>query len=212
MGEPTILATSGGTSPTPALGMPSARSRRMPSRLSGAHGHRPRVTTVGTAMGDQRHRTADSVEAAREAGFEHTDLALFPMPNLDDMEGHLSPRTSSGSTAGRWPTSSPCGGCMRARRHPPPGLAVRGRSGRLLRRLDLLVHRRHDRLVRADPATGHHGPGFPPHDNGVHYDSEAQRRPLVHEFVASGVLQETHCTDDGVGLLYHGDDARRGSL
>ena len=48
------------------------------------------------------------------------------------------------------------------------------------------------------------GLGFLPYDNGVHYDSEAQRRPLVHELVASGVLQETHCTDDGVGLLYHG--------
>ena len=56
--------------------------------------------------------------------------------------------------------------------------------------------------IRDRPVTT--GLGFLPYDNGVHYDSEAQRRPLVHELVASGVLQETHCTDDGVGLLYRG--------
>ncbi len=43
-----------------------------------------------------------------------------------------------------------------------------------------------------------------PYGNGVHYDSEAGRRPLVHRLVADGTLPETHCTDDGVGLVYHG--------
>ncbi|HET9347754.1 MAG TPA: peptidase E, partial [Arthrobacter sp.] len=45
-----------------------------------------------------------------------------------------------------------------------------------------------------------------PYDNGVHYDSEAARRPLVHRLVADGTLGETHCTDDGVGLLYRGTE------
>ncbi len=35
-------------------------------------------------------------------------------------------------------------------------------------------------------------------------NSEDQRRPLVHRLVADGTLGETHCTDDGVGLGYHG--------
>jgi peptidase E len=43
-----------------------------------------------------------------------------------------------------------------------------------------------------------------PYANGVHYDSEARRRPLLHQLVADGTLGETHCTDDGVGLVYHG--------
>lgn len=38
----------------------------------------------------------------------------------------------------------------------------------------------------------------------MHYDSEARRRPLVHRLVADGTLPTTHCTDDGVGLVYHG--------
>ena len=50
------------------------------------------------------------------------------------------------------------------------------------------------------------GLGLLPYDNGVHYDSEAARRPLIHRLVADGTLGETHCTDDGVGLLYRGTE------
>ena len=48
--------------------------------------------------------------------------------------------------------------------------------------------------------------GFLPFHNGVHFDSELRRRPLVHKLVANGTLGETHCTDDGVGLVYHGTE------
>jgi hypothetical protein len=44
------------------------------------------------------------------------------------------------------------------------------------------------------------GLGFLPYANGVHYDSEDRRRPLVHRLVADGTLGTTHCTDDGVGM------------
>ncbi|MGL4745130.1 MAG: peptidase E, partial [Dermatophilaceae bacterium] len=40
--------------------------------------------------------------------------------------------------------------------------------------------------------------------NGVHYDSEVHRRSTIHRLVADGTLPETHCSDDGVGLVYHG--------
>jgi peptidase E len=48
--------------------------------------------------------------------------------------------------------------------------------------------------------------GFLPYGNGVHYDSEVRRRPLVHQLVADGTLPTTHCTDDGVGLVYRGTE------
>jgi peptidase E len=48
------------------------------------------------------------------------------------------------------------------------------------------------------------GLGLLPYGNGVHYDSEARRRPLVHALVADGTLPETHCSEDGVGLVYRG--------
>jgi peptidase E len=45
-----------------------------------------------------------------------------------------------------------------------------------------------------------------PYGNGVHYDSEERRRPLVHRLVADGTLPLTHCSDDGVGLVYRGTE------
>lgn len=41
-----------------------------------------------------------------------------------------------------------------------------------------------------------------PYSNGVHYDSEDQRRPLFQSLVADGTLPQGYATDDGVGLLY----------
>jgi peptidase E len=45
-----------------------------------------------------------------------------------------------------------------------------------------------------------------PYGNGVHYDSDAQRRPLLHRLVAEGTLPASHATDDGVGLVYDGTE------
>ncbi len=38
-----------------------------------------------------------------------------------------------------------------------------------------------------------------------HYDSESLRRPRYHEFVGTGALPEGYAADDGVGLLFSGD-------
>jgi len=48
------------------------------------------------------------------------------------------------------------------------------------------------------------GLAFLPFSNGVHYDSEAQRRPLYQRLVADGTLPDGYATDDGTGLLYRG--------
>jgi peptidase E len=45
-----------------------------------------------------------------------------------------------------------------------------------------------------------------PTSNGVHHDSEEQRRPLYHRLVADGTLPAGHATDDGVGLVYRGTE------
>jgi peptidase E len=50
------------------------------------------------------------------------------------------------------------------------------------------------------------GLGLLPFSNGVHHDSEAQRRPLYHRLVADGTLPPGHATDDGVGLVYRGTE------
>ena len=48
-----------------------------------------------------------------------------------------------------------------------------------------------------------------PYGNGVHYDSEAQRRPLLHELVGDQTLPLSYASDDGIGLLYEGEDLVR---
>ena len=50
------------------------------------------------------------------------------------------------------------------------------------------------------------GLGLLPYGNGVHYDSEEQRRPLLHALVQKGDLPTAHATDDGVGLVYDGTE------
>ncbi len=50
------------------------------------------------------------------------------------------------------------------------------------------------------------GLGFLPYGNGVHYDNEEQRRPLLHRLVADGTLPTSFATDDGIGVLYEGTE------
>jgi hypothetical protein len=50
------------------------------------------------------------------------------------------------------------------------------------------------------------GLGFLPFSNGVHYDSEPQRRPLYQRLIADGTLPEGYATDDGTGLVYRGTE------
>lgn len=45
-----------------------------------------------------------------------------------------------------------------------------------------------------------------PYSNGVHYDSEPQRRPLFQRLIADGSLPAGYATDDGVGLHYRGTE------
>jgi peptidase E len=48
-----------------------------------------------------------------------------------------------------------------------------------------------------------------PYGNGVHYDSEAQRRPLLHSLVADGTLPLSYATDDRIAILYEGTEPVR---
>ena len=47
--------------------------------------------------------------------------------------------------------------------------------------------------------------GFLPYGCGVHYDGEAQRRPLVHKLVGAGALPLTYATDDHIAIVFDGD-------
>jgi peptidase E len=205
---PTILATSGGY-----LLNPEGRRRldfgplvHHAVELSGVSGRRPRICHLGTAGGDQRAFAAELDEAARAVGFELSHLHLFPMPSIADVTGHLIDQdvvwVGGGSVANLLAVWRVHGLDVAMRRAWEAGVVLSGVSAGSI-------------CWHVGGTTDSFGPDLRavtdglallPYGNGVHYDSEARRRPLVHRLVADGTLPLTYCTDDGVGVVYRGVD------
>jgi peptidase E len=201
---PTILATSGGVKRGVRTDIEFAPLVLHAIELSGVSGRRPRLCHLGTAGGDQRAWNASFDEAGRVAGIDVVHLNLFPMPSVADIAGFVLDQdvvwVGGGSVANLlavW------------RLHDVgPALAEAWRAGVVLSGVSagsLCWH--------VGGTTDSFGPdlrpvtdglAFLPWSNGVHYDSEAQRRPLFRRLIAEGVLPEGYATDDGVGLVYRG--------
>lgn len=203
--SPTILATSGGYTRPERGDLALAGLVHHAIDLSGTTG-RPRVCQVGTASGDQRWFNSFLSEAAVTAGVEMTHLNLFPMPNVEDIEGHLLEQdvvwVNGGSVANLLAVWRVHGLDEILRRVWQSGVVLAGVSA------GSICWYRGGTTDSFGPQLQAvtNGLGLLPYDNGVHYDSEAARRPTVHRLVAEGTLGETHCTDDGVGLVYRGTE------
>ncbi|MFI5727101.1 Type 1 glutamine amidotransferase-like domain-containing protein [Streptomyces cyaneofuscatus] len=204
--EPTIVATSGGHRAGGRTMVMFDALVHHAVDLSGAHGRRPRIMYVGTAIGDAEHFTARMTEAARVAGFDLTPLHLFPMPNLDDIEGAVLDQdvvwVMGGSVANLLAVWRVHGLDRVMRRAWEAGVVLSGVSAGSI-------------CWFQGGTTDSFGPalqpltnalGFLPYGNGVHYDTDRGRRPMVHRLVAEGTLPVTHCTEDGVGLVYRGTE------
>ena len=204
--SPTILATSGGYRPGRRTQIEFDGLVHHAVGLSGSEGRRPRLTFVGTASGDPRHMNYWALEAGRVAGFDVTCLDLFPMPNLDDVAGHLLDTdvvwVNGGSVANLLAVWDVHGLRSPMRSAWEAGVVLAGVSAGAI-------------CWYVGGCTDSFGPelrpvanglGLLPYGCGVHYDSEEARRPTIHGLVADGTLPETHCTDDGVGLVYRGTE------
>jgi peptidase E len=86
---PTILATSGGIHPGRPVQYEFSALTDYAVDLSGVTGRAPRVCLVATAQGDNAAAVRNLYDAAQVRGFAATHLALFPMPNVDDITAHL---------------------------------------------------------------------------------------------------------------------------
>jgi peptidase E len=174
--------------------------------LSGVTGRAPRVTHIGTAIGDQRWFNAELDEAARLDGLDLTHLNLFPMPSVDDVESYLLGQdviwVNGGSVVNLLAVWRAHGLDQVLPRVWQAGVVLAGVSAGSI--CWFKGGTTDSFRPELDPVTN--GLALLPYDNGVHYDSEARRRPLVHELVAAGTLGLTHCTDDGVGLVYRGTE------
>ncbi|MEO7745045.1 MAG: peptidase E [Actinomycetota bacterium] len=202
---PTILATSGGYRPADRHRLDFAPLVHHAVELSGATGRAPRVCHLGTAGGDQRWFNAELDEAAREAGFDLSHLNLFSMPSVADVEGHLLDQdviwVNGGSVANLLAVWRVHELDQILPRVWQAGVVLAGVSAGSI---CWYVGGTTDSFGPLRAVTN--GLALLPYANGVHYDSETDRRPLVHKLVADGTLPETHCTDDGVGLVYRGTE------
>lgn len=202
--EPTILATSGGLRPGARSRFEFSALTDFAVELAGVTGRAPRVCTITTALGDAAHVVAGLGEAARIAGYDHSNLEFFGMPNVADIESHLLSQdvvwVMGGSVANLLAVWRVHGLDEILHRVWQSGVVLTGVSAGSI-------------CWFQGGATDSFGPqlkpitdglGFLPYGNGVHYDTEQRRRPLIHRLVADGTLGTTHCTDDGVGLLYCG--------
>jgi peptidase E len=203
---PTILATSGGWQWGRRTDIEFAPLVHYAVELSGAHGRKPKVCHLGTAGGDQRWFNARAVEAGMVAGYEVTNLNLFPMPTFDDVCGHLLDQdvvwVNGGSVANLLAVWRVHGLDEIFRVVWESGVVLGGVSaGSLCWHIGGTTDSFGPELR---PVTN--GLALVPYSNGVHYDSEEQRRPLYQELVADGTLPAGYATDDGVGVLYRGTE------
>jgi peptidase E len=203
---PTILATSGGIGEGRRTRFSVTALTDFAVDLSGVTGRSPRVCLLATAMGDDKAVLHYLTEAAQERGFAASDLSLFPMPNVDDITAHLLGQdvvwVFGGSVAGLLAMWRLHGVDTALRTAWQAGVVLTGISaGSICWHVGGTTDSFGPELR---PVTD--GLGFVPYANGVHYDSEDQRRPLLHKLVGEGVLPAAYATDDGAGVLYRGTE------
>jgi peptidase E len=169
---------------------------------SGASGT-PRICYVPTATGDNA-QTIAGVYSALSNRFQTSHIELFTMPNVENVREHVLSSdvvwVGGGSVANLLALWRLHGWDSIFREAWEAGVVLGGVSaGSLCWHLGGTTDSFGPTLR---PVTN--GLAFLPYSNGVHYDSEDQRRPLYHALVADGTLPGGYATDDGVGLVYEG--------
>ena len=167
---------------------------------------RARVCHIGTAHGDSVNGVAGFYRAFAGSDVRTSHLELFTMPNVADVRGHLLAQdvvwVGGGSVANLLAVWRVHGLDDVLRECWERGVLLGGVSaGSICWHVGGTTDSFGPRLR---PVTN--GLAFLPYGNGVHYDSEEQRRPLLHRLVGDGTLPTSYATDDGVGLLYEGTE------
>jgi peptidase E len=202
-----ILATSGGFLPTDRGAFQWRTGPLIDYAVELAGGPQPpRICFVGTATGDSLNGTAAFYRAMVGQDVRASHLELFPMPNVPDVRAHLLAQdviwVNGGSVANLLAVWRVHGLDEVMRECWEQGVVLAGVSAGSI-------------CWHVGGPTDSYGPtlrpalsglGFLPYGNGVHYDGETQRRPLLHRLVAEGTLPLSYASDDGVGLVYEGTE------
>ena len=202
-----ILATSGGFLPSATSAL---RWRRGPMiehaiELAG-NPERPRFCYIGTAGGDSVNGATAFYSAFAGSDVRASHLELFTMPNVDDIRAHLLAQdviwVGGGSVANLLAVWRVHHVDDVLRECWERGVVLGGVSAGSICWYVGGPTDSYGADLRISPP----GLGLLPFGNGVHYNSEEQRRPLLHGLVHKGDLPVSHATDDGVGLVYEGTE------
>ena len=165
---------------------------------------RPRVCLVNTAMGDNLTYYAMAYEAFNAAGCDVTELKVYPQPSADPEErlcGSDLVWVGGGSVANLLALWRLHGIDEGMRTAWEQGVILSGVSAGSLCWHDGGTTDSFGPILQ--PVTN--ALGFLPYANGVHYDAEAQRRPLMHELMKAGTIGPlAYCTDNTIGIWYEG--------
>lgn len=204
---PTIVATS--------IGFRNGRSARdwrlgptfaQAARLAGG-GSEPRVCLVATAVGDAAESLTAMYGVFARAGWRPSHLALYPEPNLADIEAHLLAQdlvwVGGGSAANLLALWRLHGVDLAMRRAWEAGVVLMGSSAGAL-------------CWFSGGTTDSFGPplrplegalALLPYSHSPHYDSEPERRPTTRRLVAEGTIADPcYAVDDGAGLVFEGSE------
>lgn len=202
-----IIASSGGFIGTGLWGVMKPGEIFLEAlRLTGKD--RPRVCLVMTASGDDHQYLTTMYSALADAGCDVDHLALFPQPNRHPAEvlGRADVVWVGGGSVANLLALWKLHGVDDAMRQAwEDGTILGGVSaGSICWHVGGTTDSFGQELRAID-----NGLALLPYGNGVHYDSEEQRRPLLHRLVREGVLPLSYATDDHVGILYEGTEPVR---
>ena len=184
---PRIIASSGGFVSTPGLWGVMRPGGIMLEALRLTGRDRPRVLLILTASGDDHMYLSTMYSALSESSCDVDHLALFTQPNrsVDEAIGRADLIwVGGGSVANLLALWQLHGLAVPLRDAWERGTVLGGVSAGSI-------------CWHVGGPTDSFGPqlqvvtnglGFLPYGNGVHYDSEAQRRPLLQQVVGDGLL------------------------
>jgi peptidase E len=202
--QPTILATSAGFEAAPT-GLPFLRPGPIHHFAADlANAERAKICYLHQAVGDQEARIGAVYGAFAGTRFQASHLQLFPMPNVEDMRAHLLAQdviwVGGGSVANLCAVWRVHGLDQILHEAWQAGVVLGGVSaGSICWHVGGSTDS-YGRRLRGFTD----GLGWLPYSNGVHYDAEDQRRPVMHKLIGEGALPDGYATDDGAGLVYRG--------
>ncbi len=166
---------------------------------------RPRVLFVLTASGDNAGYLSTSYQAVSSLGIDVEHLALFTQPNVavDEAFGRADlVWVGGGSVANLLALWQLHGVDVAARDAWERGVVMAGVSaGSLCWHVGGPTDSFGPKLE-----TITNGLALVPYGNGVHYDTETQRRPLLQSLVSDKTLPLSFATDDHAAIVYEGID------